>query len=36
MYAYKLSLNATKTVQSITLPSDADVIVLGATLLPAK
>jgi len=29
-------LNATKTVQSITLPADADVVVLAATVLPAN
>jgi hypothetical protein len=36
LYAYKLPLNATKTVQSITLPADADVVVLAATVLPAN
>ena len=36
LYAYKLPLNAAKTVQSITLPADADVVVLAATLLPAE
>jgi hypothetical protein len=33
LYAYPLPLSKTKTVQSITLPSDPDVVVLGATLL---
>ena len=36
LYAYKLPLNAAKTVQSITLPADADVVVLAATVLPAN
>lgn len=36
LYAYRLPLNAQKTVQSITLPTDADVVVLAATLLSAK
>ncbi len=34
LYAYPLPLNKAKTVQSVTLPSDPDVVVLGATLLP--
>ena len=34
LYAYPLPLNKAKTVQSITLPSDPDVVVLGMTLLP--
>jgi len=29
-------LNRTKTVQSITLPDNPDVVILAATLLPAK
>jgi hypothetical protein len=34
VYAYKLALNSTKVVQSISLPNDAHVVVLAATLLP--
>jgi hypothetical protein len=34
LYAYPPPLNKAKTVQSITLPSDPDVVVLGASLLP--
>jgi hypothetical protein len=34
LYAYKLVLNSTKTVQSVTLPNNPNVFVLGATLLP--
>lgn len=34
LYAYRLALNKAKTVQSVTLPNDANVMVLGATLLP--
>jgi len=34
LYAYHFSLNSTKTVQSVTLPDDPDVVVLAATLLP--
>jgi hypothetical protein len=34
LYAYRLVLNNAKTVQSITLPNNPDVIVLAATLLP--
>ena len=34
LYAYPFPLNKAKTVQSITLPSNPDVVVLGATLLP--
>lgn len=33
LYAYPLPLNKAKTVRSITLPSDPDVVVLGITLL---
>jgi hypothetical protein len=32
LYAYHLALNSTKVVQSLTLPNDADVEVLAATL----
>ena len=34
LYAYHFSLNSTKTVQSVTLPDNPDVVVLAATLLP--
>jgi hypothetical protein len=34
LYGYRFALNATKTVQSVTLPNDADVVVLAGTLLP--
>ena len=34
LYAYPFPLNKAKTVQSITLPSNPDVVVLAATLLP--
>jgi hypothetical protein len=34
LYAYWFSLEATKVVQSLTLPNDPDVVVLAATLLP--
>ena len=34
LYAYRFALNSTKVVQSITLPSNAHVVVLSATLLP--
>jgi hypothetical protein len=33
LYAYRLALNATKSVRSITLPNNADVLVLSTTLL---
>ncbi|HTW59185.1 MAG TPA: hypothetical protein VMD99_13720 [Terriglobales bacterium] len=36
LYAYRFTVNPAKTVESITLPDDADVVVLAATLLPAK
>jgi hypothetical protein len=36
LYAYRLALNAAKTVQSITLPNNKDVVVLAATLVPAS
>jgi hypothetical protein len=32
-YAYLVRLNSSKTVKSITLPNDPDVLVLAATLL---
>jgi hypothetical protein len=35
VYGYSLSLDATKTVSSITLPNDANVELLSATLSPA-
>ena len=34
LYAYLFALNSTKTVKSITLPTNVDVMVLSATLLP--
>lgn len=34
LYAYLFPLNSAKTVKSITLPTNADVMVLSATLLP--
>jgi hypothetical protein len=36
VYAYLLTLNGTKVVQSITLPNDPNVVIVAATLLPAK
>ena len=36
LYAYRFVLNPAKTVQSITLPDNANVVVLAATLVPAK
>jgi hypothetical protein len=33
LYAYQFALDSTKTVQSITLPTNPDVVVLAATLL---
>ena len=36
LYAYRFAVNPAKVVQSITLPNDADVALLAATLLPAK
>ena len=36
LYAYLFPLNKGKTVQSITLPTNPDVVILAATLLPAK
>jgi len=34
LYSYRFALTATKVVQSITLPNNAHVVVLAATLLP--
>jgi len=34
LYAYKIVLKPAKTVQSVSLPSDPNVVVLAATLLP--
>jgi hypothetical protein len=34
LYEYKFALTNTKTVQSLTLPNNAHVAVLSATLLP--
>ncbi|MGA7217626.1 MAG: hypothetical protein WBX38_04900 [Candidatus Sulfotelmatobacter sp.] len=36
LYAYTFALNPAKVVKSVTLPTDADVVVLAATLLPVK
>ena len=36
LYAYTFTLNPAKTVKSITLPNNADVVILAATLLPVK
>jgi hypothetical protein len=36
LYAYLFPLNPNKVLQSITLPYDPDVMILAATLLPAK
>jgi hypothetical protein len=36
LYAYRFVLKPSKTVQSITLPNDAHVLVLAATLLPVS
>jgi hypothetical protein len=35
IYGYQLTLDPTKTVQSLTLPNDRDVVLLSADLLPA-
>ncbi len=35
LYAYRFRLNPNKVVQSVTLQSDPDVVILAATLLPA-
>jgi hypothetical protein len=34
LYAYHFALNKTKTVESVTLPNNGDVMVLAATLVP--
>ena len=34
IYGYELALNPAKTVQSITLPNDANVEILAMNLLP--
>ena len=34
LYSYRFALHPTKVVQSITLPNDANVVVLAVTLLP--
>jgi hypothetical protein len=34
LYAYRFALNSSKTVQSVTLPNNPNVIVLAATLVP--
>jgi hypothetical protein len=34
LYAYRFALNKAKVVQSVSLPNDAHVLVLAATLLP--
>lgn len=34
LYAYRFTLNPAKTVQSLTLPNNADIVVLAATVLP--
>jgi len=36
LYEYRLALNASKTVRSLTLPSNPDVLILAATLVPAS
>lgn len=36
LYAYRLAVNPAKVVASITLPDNRDVVILAATLLPAK
>ncbi len=36
LYAYQLPLNAAKTVKTVNLPNNKDVVVLAATLSPAK
>jgi hypothetical protein len=33
LYAYELAIDSSKTVQSITLPDNPDVVLLAATLL---
>ena len=34
LYAYRFALNSAKTVQSVTLPNDANVAILAATVVP--
>jgi hypothetical protein len=34
LYEYRFALNPNKVVESITLPSNSDVVVLAATLMP--
>ncbi len=34
LYEYSLAINNAKTVQSVALPSNRDVVVLGMTLAP--
>ena len=34
LYAYRFALNKTKTVQSLTLPNNSGVVVLGSTVVP--
>ena len=34
LYGYRFALNSTKTVQSVTLPNNSNILVLSATLLP--
>jgi hypothetical protein len=34
LYAYQLAINSSKTVQSVTLPNNPNVVVLAATLVP--
>jgi hypothetical protein len=36
LYAYRFALKPNKVVQSLTLPNDADVVVLSATVVPAS
>lgn len=36
LYAYRLAVNPAKVAASVTLPNNRDVVVLAATLLPAK
>ena len=35
LYAYSFTLNATKTVASLTLPNNANVVVVAVTLVPS-
>jgi hypothetical protein len=34
LYAYRFTIDSTKTVQSLTLPNNSHVVVLAATLVP--